>query len=113
MITQKKIIIPIFNYKLTIVIFDKWKELNEFLPSEEMSNEAKAITIDQYGVSLVAVNFRSGSSIAHEAVHIKNAIWRYIGYEPQRDNDEVDAYLVTYIYSKIMEVYYKHDKAAN
>lgn len=71
MITQKKIIIPIFNYKLTIVIFDKWKELNEFLPSEEMSNEAKAITIDQYGVSLVAVNFRSGSSIAHEAVHIK------------------------------------------
>lgn len=63
-----------------------------------MSNEAKAITIDQYGASLVAVNFRSGSSIAHEAVHIKNAIWRYIGYEPQRDNDEVDAYLVTYIY---------------
>lgn len=43
MITQKKIIIPIFDYKLTIVIFDKWKELNEFLPSEEMSNEAKAI----------------------------------------------------------------------
>lgn len=31
----------------------------------------------------------------------------------KRDNDEVDAYLVTYIYSKIMEVYYKHDKAAN
>lgn len=56
MITQKKIIIPIFDYKLTIVIFDKWKELNEFLPSEEMSNEAKAITIDQYGASLVAVN---------------------------------------------------------
>lgn len=62
--------------------------VTQFLPSEEMSNEAKAITIDQYGSSLVAVNFRSGSSIAHEAVHIKNAIWRYIGYEPQRDNDD-------------------------
>ena len=40
-----------------------------------------------------------GSSIAHESEHIKNAIWRYIGYEPQRDNDEVDAYLLTYIYT--------------
>jgi hypothetical protein len=38
--------------------------------------------------------------IAHESEHIKNAIWRYIGYEPQRDNDEVDAYLLTYIYNK-------------
>ena len=44
--------------------------------------------------------------------HIKNAIWRYIGYEPQRDNDEVDAYLLTYIYNKITDVFYKHDKAA-
>lgn len=30
MITQKKIIIPIFNYKLTIVIFDKWEECEKF-----------------------------------------------------------------------------------
>lgn len=30
-----------------------------------------------------------GSSIVHEAEHIKNHIWQYIGYTPQRDNDEV------------------------
>ena len=30
MITQKKMIIPIFNYKLTVVIFDKWEEFNEW-----------------------------------------------------------------------------------
>ena len=30
MITQKKIIIPIFDYKLTMVIFDKWEELGRF-----------------------------------------------------------------------------------
>ena len=33
-----------------------------------------------------------------------------IGYEPQRDNDEVDAFLLTYIYNKITEVFYKHDR---
>lgn len=48
------------------------------------------------------------SSIVHEAEHIKNHIWQYIGYTPQRDNDEVDAYLLTYIYDKITQVFYKH-----
>lgn len=38
----------------------------------------------------------------------KNHIWQYIGYTPQRDNDEVDAYLLTYIYDKITQVFYKH-----
>ena len=47
-----------------------------------------------------------------EAEHIKNSIWRYIGYTPQEDNDEVDAYLITYIYDKITSVFYKHDRAA-
>lgn len=109
MITQKKIIIPIFDYKLTIVIFDKWEELGRFLPKEEIEQEAKAITISQYGAPLVAVNSKRGSSIVHEAEHIKNHIWNYIGYTPQRNNDEVDAYLLTYIYNKITDVFYKHD----
>ena len=27
---------------------------------------------------------------------------------PQRDNDEVDAYVITYIYNKIVDAFYKH-----
>ena len=42
----------------------------------------------------------------------ENHIWHFIGYRPQRDNDEVDAYLITYIYNKIVDVFYKHDRAA-
>ena len=45
----------------------------------------------------------------HEAEHVKNLIWEYIGYRPQADNDEVDAYLLTYIYNKITDVFYKHN----
>lgn len=109
MVTQKKIIIPIFDYKLTIVIFDKWDEVSHLFDD---GPEPKAITRTQYGASLVAVNSKRGSSIIHEAEHVKNAIWSYIGYTPQRDNDEVDAYLITYIYNKITDVFYKHDKIA-
>ena len=108
MITQKKMIIPIFDYKLTVVIFDKWEELGRFLPKEEMEQEAKAITISQYGASLVAVNSKRGSSIVHEAEHVKNHIWNYIGYTPQRDNDEVDAYLLDYIMTEVLKVVEKH-----
>lgn len=82
----------------TVVIFDRWEELEGSIPQDEMDTEANAITISAYGASLVAVNSRRGSSIVHEAEHIKNHIWQYIGYTPQRDNDEVDAYLLTYIY---------------
>ena len=109
MITQKKMTVPIFDYKLTIVIFDKWDEVSHLFDG---GPEPKAITATRYGAALVAVNSKRGSSIVHEAEHIKNAIWSYIGYTPQRDNDEADAYLLTYIYNKITDVFYRHDRAA-
>lgn len=112
MITQKKVIIPIYNYKLTVVIFDKWKELEGFLSKEDYEEESNAIVIHQHGASLVAINSKRGSSIVHEAEHIKNSIWRYIGYTSQEENDEVDAYLITYIYDKITDIFYKHNEAA-
>ena len=108
MVTQRRIIIPIFDYKLTIIIFDKWEEVSHLF---DEGPEPKAITRTHYGSSIVAVNSKRGSSIIHEAEHIKNAIWRYIGYISQEDNDEVDAYLITYIHNKITDVFYKHDKA--
>lgn len=110
MITQRKIKIPIFDFKLTIVIFDDWEELKEFLTPEEYEVRSRAVTISMGGAALVAVNSKRGSSIVHESGHVKNAIWRYIGYTPMRDNDEVDQYLVTYIYNKIVDVFYKHNR---
>lgn len=38
--------------------------------------------------------------IVHEAVHIANQIFRYIDYKPERDNDEVEAALVRWIFEK-------------
>ena len=108
MITKRRMIVPIFDYKLTIVIFDDWEELKDYLPEEDFEVESKAITLSTHGASLVAINSKRGSSIVHEAEHIKNHIWHFIGYRPQRDNDEVDAYVITYLYNKIVDVYYKH-----
>jgi hypothetical protein len=110
MTTQKKLIIPIFDYKLTIIIFDRWEEVKHIFDREE---EPRAITRGMPGASIVAVNINSKSSIIHEAEHVKNFIWDRIGYIPSASNDEVDAYLITYIYEKIIDVYNKHDKVTS
>lgn len=102
--------IPIFDYALTIVIFDKWEELKGLVPNEGLEHESRAVTVYNENSALVAVNAKRGSSIAHEALHVVNRVWNFIGYEPQSDNDEVSAYLLTYIYEKITDVYYKHTK---
>jgi len=79
MITKKKLVVPIFEYKLTIIIFDDWRELEPYLPEEEFKVPAKAITLSQYGASMVMIDAKHGSSIVHEAVHVKN---RYRGIIP-------------------------------
>lgn len=108
---KRRLNIPIFNYKLVIVIYDKWEEVKDM---HKGSIEPNAFTrIFPEGCSIVAVNSKEEASIVHEAEHVKNAIWEFIGYSPQVDNDEVDSYLLTYIYIKILEVFKKHDKVVN
>ena len=109
MITRRNVTVPIYGYKLTIVIFDKWEEVSHMFDG---GPEPRAITDIWYGKALVAVNSKEETSIIHESEHIKNAIWEYIGYKPQLGNDEVDAYLLAYIYKKIKEVFIKHDKGS-
>ena len=49
------------------------------------------------------------NTVAHECVHLKNCIWKYIGYKPEANNDEVDAYLVEYLFDQVSKVVAKHN----
>lgn len=114
MITSRKINIPIFNFKLHIIVTDTWEEAKRKFPviSEVDTERCDAFTMynESLGTSIVAicVNTVSNLNIVHESIHVKNNIWEYIGYSPQAGNDEVDAYLATYICNRILEVYNKH-----
>lgn len=103
--------IPIFDYKLTVIIFDKWEEVNHIFKGNGVPGTTLADL--EHGNAIVGISSVKGeNSIVHEAEHVKNFLRDYIGYEPQADNDEVDAYLIGYIYKKIREVFDKHDRAA-
>jgi hypothetical protein len=107
MITQKKLVIPIFDFTIYVFIIDKWEELKGKFGNIEMSG---LIEYDlTRGVASLVINTSNKKTIVHEANHIKNLIWRYIGYTPQPENDEVDSYLVAYIYNRIVDIYDKHN----
>lgn len=112
MITQKRINIPIYNYRLTIIIFDEYEELVGLIPKNTYDHcyDARGLTTSNGYAGIVCVDSQCESTIIHECEHVKNYIWECIGYTPNAENDEVDAYLLTYLYEKVVEVFCKHNK---
>ena len=41
-------------------------------------------------------------TVAHEAYHVMNRIYKMVGYEPSVDNDEASAYFLGYLVRNIM-----------
>ena len=107
MITKKNINIPIFRLKLKIVVVDDIKEALEVEPN--IDTEANSCIVDHNnGTATIVIASNDMSVIAHECLHIKNAVWIRIGYSPNSMNDEVDAYLLDYIMAEVLKVVEKH-----
>ena len=107
MITKKDIIIPIFRLKIKIVVVDDIEEALEINPN--IDTEADSLVIyNNNGTATIIIASNDMSIIAHECLHIKNAVWARIGYSPQALNDEVDAYLLDYIMTEVLKVVEKH-----
>nr|DAG89229.1 MAG TPA: hypothetical protein [Crassvirales sp.] len=110
MVTKKTIKVPIYNYKVVIIVADTWKEAHELYPS--IGERTTACVFENSDNSIIVVPPQP-DLIVHECVHLKNCIWNYIGYKPVADNDEVDAYLVDYLFTQVSKVAAKHDLATH
>lgn len=106
MITKRNFVVPIYSYKVNVVIFDDIKEIEDKYPDLGECYGATMQFTD--GCIVLLRNDDITLTMVHECEHIKNAIWNFIGYTPQSNNDEVDAYLITYLFSKLKEIYKKH-----
>lgn len=113
MLTKRRVKIPIFNYLMFVYVFDEWEDLKDNIPNEmyDVPN-CKGVTIDYdtYCIIYAPSDVKYKSTLVHESGHVTNLVWKYIGYIPQRDNDEVDQYLHTYIFEEIEKVINKHLK---
>lgn len=107
MITKKTIKVPIYDYRVIIVVADTLKEVYKIYP--DIDYEGKACVAEYTNYSIIAIPPYQPEIIAHECVHLKNCIWKYIGYKPEANNDEVDAYLVGYLFDQVSKVVAKHN----
>ena len=107
MITKKTIKVPIYDYRVIIVVADTLKEVYKIYP--DIDYEGKACVAENTNYSIIAIPPYKTNLIVHECVHLKNCIWNYIGYKPEANNDEVDAYLVEYLFDQVSKVVAKHN----
>ena len=107
MLTHKVIIVPIYRYALRIVVFDDFKEVVETFP-EVKHNDSKGTVIDYGDKSMICVPPDDIPTVVHECEHVKNSIWKRIGFIPTPENDEPDAYLLEYLYKEVMKIVKKH-----
>ena len=110
MITEKKIQVPIYNFTVYVNIFDKWDEIKKYyIDNPDNEREGFMLVNDLQPTKIrLFVNAECPSCIVHEIIHIKNEIFNVINHTIDKDNDEPEAYLVQYLYNKIVDVYYKH-----
>ena len=108
MITKRNIRVPIYKYGLTIIIFDNWYDLEGHIPDDILEERALGVVLNNGGSGLVAIQNGAESTIAHESLHLVESIWKFIGYDSMEGNNEVGAYLLTYLYEEIKKVYDKH-----
>ena len=113
MITKKTIKVPLYPCKLQVVIFDDKHEVEYF---GEYLDDITNGFCDYFKDGFIRISVKSDSgvgAISHESHHAKSYVWKHIDYKPQADNDEVDAYLLSWIVKQVTKLYYKHKEKEN
>lgn len=108
----KKIKIPIYDKYLHLIVSDDLeidkKEIKQKFDIDLERTDFGGIAIENRGFLMMILNNKvlkpdwyKNSTIAHEAFHITNFIMRRIGLHPDVDNDEAQAYLLSFLVEEI------------
>lgn len=100
---RRTIPIPIYFGELIIIVTKDFQTVNELYGTKIDDNLYDAVVFemkdnDKYIIAIKKVEW---SIIAHEVVHIVNAIFLKCGIELDRHNDEPQAYLTGWIVNEI------------
>lgn len=115
---HKSIKVPLYHQRLQIIICDdvekEIEEVNKKFPTScdrfDFSGYAEAI--DNYHLVLLNKKYLKEesfaiSTISHEALHITSFILKRVGIKPDVENDEAQAYLLSWIVEKVYQEFKK------
>jgi len=103
---MKKFIVPFYSIELWLGYKTKLSTIKRVLKADSVDDWSDSDGRTDYfedDLSTLAVSFKSkdAGTIAHEAIHIKNIIYRRIGATLDLKNDEPEAYLVGWLVDTI------------
>ena len=121
MYKSKKVTFPLYDsLTLEIIISDDVNKINKVLGEEEDNYYAcvwKSNSINKDCKTIVAIFNPANSNnkitpgiISHEAIHVKNIVFRTVGIQPDVDNDEPEAYLTEWVVDQIHSVFKNVDR---
>ena len=115
----KKVKIPIYEQTLYVSItedYSKDKEEYECIwrpRKEDFSGYTSGLN-NQYLIILnkkyLKEELHVVSTISHEAFHVTNILFKRIGAVPDMDNDEHQAYLLSWIVEQVYKIYKNYEK---
>ena len=116
---HKSIKVPLYNQRLQIIVCDDVeKEIDEvnkkfYTNCERFDFAGYAEAVDNYHLILLNKKHLKDetsaiSTIAHEALHITSFIFKRVGIIADVNNDEAQAYLLSWIVEQVYEQFKKH-----
>lgn len=100
----KEVAIPIYFGTLVMIFTDELEGLNPIYKTNIREDDYDAVVfIDKPDSDkvIVAIKKKDWSVIAHETVHVVNAIFLNCNIQLDRNNDEPQAYLTGWVVSEI------------
>jgi hypothetical protein len=111
---HKSIKVPLYHQTLQIIICDDVeKEINEvnkkfYVNTDRFEFSGYSEATGKYHLILLNKKYLTDdafamSTIAHEALHITSFIMKRVGIKPDVNNDEAQAYLLSWIVEQVYE----------
>lgn len=116
--TSKNIEIPLYHQYLQIIVCDDAEkeidQINKKYPSNIDKFEFSGYAEGSGKFNLIVLNKKyltdeafAASTIAHEALHITSFVMKRVGMHPDVNNDEAQAYLLSWIVEQVYKEFKK------
>ena len=93
--------IPIYRHRVTLIQTESFDEIIKKYNIVGVDEKTGGFHfIEDNRMSIVVSDKISHGDLAHECLHCINSIFYSIGYEPKTNNDEPQAYLLSWLIDK-------------
>ena len=119
MIAYKRVKVPIYEFTLHIILTEDCEqsieEINKKFPFNPGSYEFSGFSAYQGKHLLILLNGKHivgepfmASVVAHESLHTTHYIMKRVGIKSDVDNDEAQAYLLSWVVEQVYNLIIKH-----